>query len=144
MYGEYYWPSLAMREAHRHLGRFPAYFCLLESCFDRRGVTVGIGTQCLSRVTESGETTPYRRDCPLEFKVCNFTDTIATLTTCVSAFGPLSFEGKSLGVEGPVRIQVVILLSLRAHHTRLYLSLRWTSGGDPSSPLVRGIPTAKK
>ncbi len=38
----------------------------------------------------------------------------------------------------PVRVKVMILSMLGAHHTKPHVYLYWTSGGDPSSRLVRG------
>src|SRR6266700_2269162 len=74
---------------------------------------------------------------------CHVIDSIATLTTvtAVSVFGALSVRDKSLGVEALVRIKVVIISRLRAHRTKLYLSLCWTSGGDSSSRLLREFPS---
>src|SRR6267154_3242586 len=81
----------------------------------------------------------YRMQYLLRF--CGVIDSIATLTvvTGVSVFGTLSVRNRSLGVEALVRIKVVIISRLRAHRTKLYLFLCWTSGGDPSSRLVRGF-----
>ena len=74
-------------------------------------------------------------------RFCDVVDSIATLTivTAVSVFGTLSVKDKSLGVKALVRNKVVIISRLRAHHTKLCLSLCWTSGGDPTLPLARGF-----
>jgi hypothetical protein len=69
----------------------------------------------------------------------DFIDSIATLTTDVSVFGPLSVAD-TLGVEAPLRNKVVIQSKLGAHHTELCVSPCWTSAGDPSLRLVRGFP----
>ena len=90
-------------------------------------------------VIVSGKALSYKLHSLLQF--CDGIDNIATLTLvrAVSAFGTLSVKDKSLGVEALIRIKVVIISSLRAHHTELYLSLCWTSGRDPPSCLVRGF-----
>lgn len=46
---------------------------------------------------------------PYLLQFCDIIDSIATLTTDESAFGPLPVGDKSLGVEALVRIKVVIL-----------------------------------
>jgi hypothetical protein len=61
----------------------------------------------MSDRAESGKSIPYGIHYLLQF--CNSVDSIATLTTDVSVFEPLSVVGKSSGVEAPVRINVVIL-----------------------------------
>ena len=76
--------------------------------------------------------------CLLQF--CNVIDNIATLTTDVSVFKLLSVGDKSFVVEAPVSIEVVNPSRLGAHHTKPHVSLCRTSGGDPSSRLVRGFP----
>ena len=52
---------------------------------------------CLSRVKVSGKIIPYRLHYLLQF--CDVIDSIATLTTGVSVFGPPSVGDKSLGME---------------------------------------------
>ena len=68
---------------------------------------------------------------------------MATLTTDASVFevfGPLSVRDNSLDVEASVRIKVLILPRLGAYHKKLYVSLCWTSEGDPLSHPFRGFP----
>ena len=77
-------------------------------------------------------------------RFCNFIDTIAILTTDASVFGPLSVGDKSLGVETLVKNKDMALSKSGAYHTKLYRSLCWTFGGDPSSRLVRGFPVTTK
>lgn len=91
----------------------------------------GVEGGALSSST-SGEFSRFIESPPVFCKFGNVIETIATLTTDVSAVGPLSAGNKSLGVEAPVSVKIVILLWLRAHHTKLYLSLCYASVGDPS------------
>ena len=95
-------------------------------------------TQYLSSATKSDKSIPYRLHYIPRF--CNFIDTIATLTTDVLVLGPLSVRDTSLGAEVLVRTKDVFLSGFGAHRRKLYLSLCWTSGGDPSSRLVREFP----
>ena len=72
-------------------------------------------------------------------QLCDDVDSIATLTTvtAVSVSGTLSVRDKSSGVKALVRINAVIVSRLRTHHTEIYLSVCWTSGGDLSSRPVQ-------
>lgn len=90
-------------------------------------------------VIVSGKALSYRMHSLLQ--LCDVIDSMATLTPvrAVSAFVTLSVRGKSLGVEALIRIKVMIVSRLGAHHTKLYLSLFWTTGGDQPSCLVRGF-----
>jgi hypothetical protein len=69
-----------------------------DQSFARRGaVTIGLASLCLSRVKVSGKIIPYRLHYLLQF--CDVIDSIATLTTGVSVFGPPSVGDKSSGME---------------------------------------------
>jgi hypothetical protein len=88
-------------------------------------------------MTVSGKIIPYRFHYLLQ--IGDVIDSVATLTTDVSVFGPLSVGDESLGMGAAVRIKVAILSRFEAHHIEFYVSLYWTSGGDPSSRLVQGF-----
>jgi len=70
----------------------------------------------------------------------NVIETIATLTIDILVLGPLIPLGEESFRGFPVNTKVVGLSRLEAHHTKLYVSLCWTSGEDPSSRQVEVIP----
>ncbi len=88
----------------------------------------------------SGETIWRRIHDLLQF--LDVTDSIATLTMDLSVFGSLSLRDRSFCAGEPVKIQVVILSTSRAHHMKPYVSPYSTSGGDPSSRPVLGFLAA--
>jgi hypothetical protein len=93
-----------------------------DQSFARRGAaTIGLESQCLSRVKVSGKIIPHKLHYLLEF--CHVVDSVATLTTDVSVFGPLSVGDKSLGMENRHENQGRDSIKVGSPHETLCISI---------------------